>query len=47
MLLPRHETTWTVLRKFGYTDQLEVSDEYLRPDLHVEPGSSVELTEEG
>ncbi|KAL5259025.1 hypothetical protein ACHWQZ_G009481 [Mnemiopsis leidyi] len=43
----RHETTWTVLRKFGYTDQLEVSDEYLRPDLHVEPGSSVELTEEG
>eukprot|EP00116_Pleurobrachia_bachei_P003593 sb/3463855/ len=43
----RHETTWTVLRKFGYTDQLDLSDEYLRPYLHVESGCSVELSDEG
>jgi len=43
----RHETTWTVLRKFGYSDQLELTDEYLRPDLNIEPGASTELTEEG
>ena len=27
----RHETTWTVLRKFGYDDNLQLSPEYLRP----------------
>lgn len=25
----RIETTWTVLRKFGYNDELELSDDYL------------------
>lgn len=28
----RHETTWAVLRKFGYNDTLEISEEYLYPD---------------
>ncbi|XP_014676838.1 PREDICTED: mitochondrial Rho GTPase 1-like, partial [Priapulus caudatus] len=27
----RHETTWTVLRKFGYNDNLELSKDYLFP----------------
>lgn len=39
----RHETTWTVLRKFGYNDQLKLTSEYLRPRLRVGRGSSTEL----
>ncbi len=31
----RHETTWTVLRKFGYDDNLELNKEYLFPHLKV------------
>lgn len=36
----RHETTWTVLRRFGYDDDLELTQEYLFPlwvliSLHV------------
>lgn len=27
----RHETTWTVLRRFGYDDDLELTQEYLFP----------------
>lgn len=27
----RNETTWTVLRKFGYNDNLNMSREYLYP----------------
>lgn len=27
----RHETTWTVLRRFGYDDDLELTQEYLYP----------------
>ncbi|KAI6075717.1 Mitochondrial Rho GTPase 1 isoform X6 [Aix galericulata] len=29
----RHETTWTVLRRFGYDDDLELTPEYLFPPL--------------
>ncbi|OXB64855.1 hypothetical protein ASZ78_006593 [Callipepla squamata] len=29
----RHETTWTVLRRFGYDDDLELTPEYLFPLL--------------
>lgn len=28
----RHETTWTILRKFGYDDSLELTDDYLYPE---------------
>ena len=31
----RHETTWTVLRKFGYDDNLQLNKEYLFPHLKV------------
>lgn len=27
----RHETTWKILRKFGYSNSLELKDEYLQP----------------
>lgn len=27
----RHETAWTVLRKFGYDDTLQLSKDYLSP----------------
>lgn len=27
----RHETTWTILRRFGYGDVLELSPDYLFP----------------
>lgn len=43
----RHETTWTVLRKFGYNDDVELDREYLKPPLDVPEGCSVELTKSG
>lgn len=43
----RNETTWAVLRKFGYNERLELSQEYLRPPLKVPPGSSTELSHRG
>ncbi|CAI5449345.1 unnamed protein product [Caenorhabditis angaria] len=43
----RHETTWAVLRKFGYETNLKLSEEYLYPRLVVPIGSSTELSPEG
>ncbi|XP_036134769.1 mitochondrial Rho GTPase 2 isoform X5 [Molossus molossus] len=43
----RHETTWTILRRFGYGDTLELSTDYLFPPLHVPPGCSTELNHFG
>ncbi|GAB6027223.1 Mitochondrial Rho GTPase 1 [Chamberlinius hualienensis] len=43
----RHETTWTVLRKFGYDNNLQMSNEYLFPLIHVPNSCSVELTHQG
>jgi len=43
----RHETTWTILRVFGYDDDLELRRDFLRPSLKVPAGSSVELSHEG
>ncbi|XP_074178849.1 mitochondrial Rho GTPase 2 isoform X2 [Rhinolophus sinicus] len=43
----RHETTWTILRRFGYGDALELSTDYLFPPLHVPPGCSTELNHFG
>ncbi|XP_014442496.1 mitochondrial Rho GTPase 2 [Tupaia chinensis] len=40
----RHETTWTILRRFGYSDSLELTADYLFPPLHVPPGCSTELS---
>ncbi|XP_036382719.1 mitochondrial Rho GTPase 2 isoform X1 [Megalops cyprinoides] len=43
----RHETTWTILRKFGYDDSLELTDDYLYPQLRVPVGCSTELNHLG
>ena len=40
----RHETTWTILRKFGYDDDLSFRKSYLFPTLKVPPGSTAELS---
>lgn len=43
----RHETTWTILRRFGYDDTLELTDDYLYPQLRVPHDSSTELNHFG
>ncbi|KAJ8959991.1 hypothetical protein NQ318_009426 [Aromia moschata] len=43
----RNETTWTVLRKFGYNDNLNMSREYLFPSLKVPSGCTTELSHRG
>lgn len=43
----RNETTWAVLRRFGYNESLEMSKEYLQPAIRVPPGSSTELSHRG
>ncbi|XP_041714300.1 mitochondrial Rho GTPase 2-like [Coregonus clupeaformis] len=43
----RHETTWTILRKFGYDDSLELMDDYLYPQLRVPVGCTTELNHLG
>ncbi|KAI5658888.1 hypothetical protein M9H77_27681 [Catharanthus roseus] len=42
----RLETTWTVLRKFGYNNDLRLTDEQLLPPIKRHPDQSVELTNE-
>lgn len=43
----RHETTWTILRRFGYDDGLSLPRDYLSPTLRVPLGSTTELTPRG
>uniref|UniRef100_A0A6E8VU39 Mitochondrial Rho GTPase n=1 Tax=Anopheles coluzzii TaxID=1518534 RepID=A0A6E8VU39_ANOCL len=43
----RNETTWAVLRRFGYNESLAMSDEYLHPPVKIPPGSSTELSHRG
>nr|XP_010595756.2 mitochondrial Rho GTPase 2 isoform X9 [Loxodonta africana] len=43
----RHETTWAILRRFGYGDALELTDDYLFPPLPVPPGCTTELNHFG
>lgn len=40
----RHETIWTVLRAFQYTDNLSLKDSFLHPKFEVPPFSSAELS---
>ncbi|XP_046899517.1 mitochondrial Rho GTPase 1b isoform X3 [Hypomesus transpacificus] len=39
----RHETTWTVLRRFGYDDDLDLHQDYLFPPLKIPPDCTTEL----
>ncbi|KAI3365641.1 hypothetical protein L3Q82_010722 [Scortum barcoo] len=43
----RHETTWTILRRFGYDDNLELTDDYLYPELRVPIGCTTEFNHLG
>ncbi|KAI9312446.1 EF hand associated-domain-containing protein [Dichotomocladium elegans] len=43
----RLETTWTVLRKFGYGDDLSLREDFLLPLFEVPPECSVELSPHG
>lgn len=43
----RTETTWTILRKFGYGPDLELTEEYLYPHFDVPHHSTVELSSRG
>ncbi|ORX81805.1 mitochondrial Rho 1 [Basidiobolus meristosporus CBS 931.73] len=43
----RLETTWTVLRKFGYGDDLTLREDFLLPPFEVEPDCTVELSPSG
>ncbi|KFV64772.1 Mitochondrial Rho GTPase 2, partial [Dryobates pubescens] len=43
----RHETTWTILRRFGYDDELELTEDYLHPPFRLPPGCSTELNHLG
>ncbi|KAI8809973.1 P-loop containing nucleoside triphosphate hydrolase protein [Cladochytrium replicatum] len=43
----RLETTWTILRKFGYDDDLSLRPDFLWPAFEVPPECSVELSSYG
>lgn len=43
----RLETTWTVLRTFGYGSDLTLEDSFVKPAFHVPPDCSVELSPHG
>ncbi|XP_011494605.1 PREDICTED: mitochondrial Rho GTPase isoform X2 [Ceratosolen solmsi marchali] len=43
----RNETTWAVLRKFGYDNDLQMAKEYIKPLLKVPSGCTTELSHKG
>ncbi|XP_027043432.1 mitochondrial Rho GTPase 1-A-like isoform X1 [Pocillopora damicornis] len=43
----RHETTWTVLRKFGYGDDLKLRPDYLCLTIDMGADQTVELSDAG
>lgn len=43
----RHETIWTILRTFNYTDSLSLRDSFLHPKFPIAPYSSAELSPAG
>ncbi|KAG7191699.1 ERMES complex Ca(2+)-binding regulatory GTPase gem1 [Scheffersomyces spartinae] len=43
----RHETAWGILRSFNYTNTLTLEDDFLHPEIDVNPLSSVELSPVG
>ncbi|XP_045484862.1 mitochondrial Rho GTPase isoform X2 [Pieris rapae] len=43
----RNETTWTVLRNFGYDESLELTQSYLYPNIKVPAGCTSELSYKG
>uniref|UniRef100_A0A0K0FBU9 Mitochondrial Rho GTPase n=1 Tax=Strongyloides venezuelensis TaxID=75913 RepID=A0A0K0FBU9_STRVS len=43
----RYEIVWNALRKYGYSNNLQLREDYIYPPLKVTLGSSVELSPEG
>ncbi|ESO89176.1 hypothetical protein LOTGIDRAFT_210168 [Lottia gigantea] len=43
----RHETTWTVLRKFGYDEHLALAKDFVAPKIQIGNGSTTELSNNG
>lgn len=43
----RHETIWTILRQYHYTDSLSLQDSFLRPRFDVPEYASAELSPAG
>ncbi|XP_033208669.1 mitochondrial Rho GTPase isoform X1 [Belonocnema kinseyi] len=43
----RNETTWAVLRKFGYDNDLQMAKDYINPLLKVPLGCTTELSHKG
>ncbi|CAF4771360.1 unnamed protein product [Pieris macdunnoughi] len=43
----RNETTWTVLRNFGYDESLELTQSYLYPNIKIPSGCTSELSYKG
>ncbi|KAI5721387.1 hypothetical protein M8J77_020147 [Diaphorina citri] len=43
----RSHTTWTVLRKFGYNEDLQISKEFLHPPLNIPATCTAELSDKG
>ncbi|XP_025415595.1 mitochondrial Rho GTPase [Sipha flava] len=47
ILKGKAQTTWTVIRKFGYNDRLDFSYSYLHPNLKVDKYCTIELSHKG
>ncbi|XP_050437271.1 mitochondrial Rho GTPase [Adelges cooleyi] len=47
ILKGKAQTTWTVIRKFGYNDNLDFTYSYLHPTLKVDKYCTVELSHKG
>lgn len=43
----RHETTWTVLRSFGYDDGVQISKDFISPRVQCPMGCTTELSTQG
>ncbi|CAH8591658.1 unnamed protein product [Schistosoma intercalatum] len=43
----RHETTWTVLRRFGYSNHMRLSEQFIYPKFSIASGCSTEISPVG
>ncbi|CAH8632812.1 unnamed protein product [Schistosoma rodhaini] len=43
----RHETTWTVLRRFGYGNHMRLSEQFIYPKFSIASGCSTEISPVG
>lgn len=43
----RMETFWSILRKFGYDNDLNMSEEYTHPIIEIPPEAAIEISQSG